>query len=1029
MKKFYLPFLLIVIALTGLNLDIQAQCYSDDPSLYDIDGSLFVNPSGCGSATVEIPPTMCMRITVPPQGAYYDFTYYAESYDGGLQVSAGFCIDDGSGNTYLPGLLPTGEYIDFSNDLLCIQYNRNFNRDWSGDITSAVLTYNKTKPTGGTVTANPTSSCEGGDVVFTASGFNYGFFKQFQYRWNGTGSWNNWSTNSPHTWESHNTSGNSLQVRAVIDNDGCIAYSSPVTHYIYDDPTVTVSGNDHSVCLGHTGSFTANGSGGIGATESYQWIRRVNGGSVVNLGTSATQNITFNSTGTWEIAVFYEKSGEGCDGIVSPTRTITVVGDPAELSDAVFSTSSICTGGNTSVNSELTGGTGTETPDWQYFNGSNWVNISNGTPAEFSYTGLNTSTLSITTTGNVALGNYDFRRKLNSTVGCNATSNYATLTIVADPSISIVGQGTTECVDATSGTTLYVNTNTGGGGSCSIQWQKSTIGSGAGFSNVPGATSTSLATGAITQDSWYRVQRSCTGSGCTNAVSGVIELSPAPGLPAVLDTTFGCGNTTINISPDSNYANTARVYSDQSLSNLLYTGVAYQTDVSGDYYITSYNSNSGCESSDSAVYLSSSPAFATSFIKSSVNNPHGYDVICHDGDNAFIQYMEPSDYDQYLYNWSNGEAGIGLYFLYPLSPGQYSVTVSDTSGNCSVVDNFEITEPPAITFDPPVIDEIDCYGGTGSISVNANNVYGDLYGGSVTYIWSNGNTGSTQSGLLAGGYTVTVQDDWYGNRCTASTSYTLSQPDSVKLSLITSYPCNTSGLYDQGVVTILADGGTPPYEYKKGAGGTYSSSNVYGNLLDNTSYTFYVRDANACEKSQTVDIDFPLQGEALGVCEFVYVSATGEGPLGTLECPTDLITGINIAEASSNRKRILLLAGNYTITETVEIPNNVSLDGSFENMGDYWRKNTGLTSTLNINPPEETAQTDIAHKIGIKAHNISNFSIKDLTVNVSGVSNNSRTSNGYGKSVYGLHISGASDYTITRVEVNTGNASSGANGA
>lgn len=1050
MRKFYLSFLLFVISLFAFNLEVKAQCYSQNPSIYDIDLSLFQNPADCNQeVTVQLPPTMCMQIVVPPQGAYYDFTYYQESYDGANLVSAGFCIDDGSGNTYLPNLLPTEYYVDYSNSYVCIQYLRTFTRDWSSAISSAVLKYKKTRPTGGWVTVSPTESCEDGDVYFTSTGFDHGFFERFQYRWNGAGTWTDWGTSNPLYWSSHNTGGGTLEVRAVINNDGCRSYSTPITHTIYDDPIVNVSGVDQSVCQGFTTSFTANASGGTGATESYQWVSVVNGGATNLLGSGQSQNFTFNTVGTWEIAVSYERSGEGCEGVISPVRTITVINNPPSLTNATFSTSTICTGGSTTVSSTLSGGTGTETPDWEYFNGSTWVTVSDGYPSEFTYSNETTSTLTINTTSNVSTGSYNFRRKLNSNVGCTTTSSVATLTIAPDPAVTLVDQGTpAECVDAATGTTLYVSSNTGGGGTCNIYWQKSTLGSGAGFSDIPGQTGSSLVTGAISQDTWFRVRKTCTGSGCTDAVSGVVALSPAPSAPTVMDTVWGCGATTINISHDTTYSNTARVYTDQALTNLVYTGTAYLTDVSGSYYITSYNSNSGCESGYTETYLSSSPAFSTAYVKSSINWPHGYDVICNGGNDAFIQYTDPNPYSpdiyNYQFNWSTGQAGIALFYQQPLSPGDYSVTITDTSGNCTVVENFTITEPPKISFDPPVIDNVNCYGGNdGSITVVANNTFGTTvgyaYGGLTNFYWSNGgysssnyqpnDTTDTQTGLVSGSYTVTVEDLWYGNQCLYSETFTVTQPDSLGLTPIIKYPCNVSGLYDQGVVTLYAEGGTPNYQYKNGAGGTYGPSNVFGSLADNTTYTFYVKDDNGCEKSVSVYIDFPQQGVALGVCDFVYVSATGTGPLGTLECPTDLITGLSIADASSNRKRVLLLNGTYTITQTVEIPSDVIIGGSYQNMGDYWRLNTSMPTILNINPSEENPLTDIAHKIGVRAYNESNFSIKDIVVNVSGYNNpNSQTTNGYGKSVYGIHISECNDYTITRVEVTTGNATNGADG-
>ena len=92
-----------------------------------------------------------------------------------------------------------------------------------------------------------------------------------------------------------------------------------------------------------------------------------------------------------------------------------------------------------------------------------------------------------------------------------------------------------------------------------------------------------------------------------------------------------------------------------------------------------------------------------------------------------------------------------------------------------------VTEPDAFTCNiGAVMGQIDVSsngGSDGSATVTAT---GSQSG--VTYMWSNSEVTTTISGLVAGGYTVTVSDDILAN-CTAVGSVTITQP---------APPCNIS---------------------------------------------------------------------------------------------------------------------------------------------------------------------------------------------------------------------------------------------
>ena len=92
------------------------------------------------------------------------------------------------------------------------------------------------------------------------------------------------------------------------------------------------------------------------------------------------------------------------------------------------------------------------------------------------------------------------------------------------------------------------------------------------------------------------------------------------------------------------------------------------------------------------------------------------------------------------------------------------------------------------------------YGATEDYSIVINNPL------SATYLWSNGSTSSSISGLSAGTYSCTVTDV---NSCNATASVTITEPSPLSIiESVTDVSCN--GLAD-GSVVLTITGGTAPY--------------------------------------------------------------------------------------------------------------------------------------------------------------------------------------------------------------------------
>jgi len=216
---------------------------------------------------------------------------------------------------------------------------------------------------------------------------------------------------------------------------------------------------------------------------------------------NTTTTLTSTEIGALTTSTYYRavvKNGV-CPSIYSDTVLITVVPQPT-LSTPIASNTSICEGGQTTLSSTLSNGTGTPFYQWQYNSGT-WTDIVDGIPTGAIYSVANsgnTSTLDIL--GITAQDNHQYRLLATITgTGCNtATSDPITIAVIA---IAVEGYITAndEFVCYNTGTILTLNDYEG-----SIQWQSSIISATTGFTNIPGEISATLFTGNLTQTTWFR---------------------------------------------------------------------------------------------------------------------------------------------------------------------------------------------------------------------------------------------------------------------------------------------------------------------------------------------------------------------------------------------------------------------------------------------------------------------------------------------------------------------------------------------
>ena len=231
-------------------------------------------------------------------------------------------------------------------------------------------------------------------------------------------------------------------------------------------------------------------------------------------------------------------------------------------------------------------------------------------------------------------------------------------------------------------------------------------------------------------------------------------------------------------------------------------------------------------------------------------------VALYDGSGTFVQgvlYGSPS-----AGNTPSGQvistsatSGCPTFVTIPNAPS-FETAPSGFANGTSIIRNPDATG----TWGPQI-------GG----SLNSCNVagQGSTGNGSVTYIWSNGDTTQDVSGLAAGNYSVTATNS-YG--CTATTSYVLSEP--APLNVITS-STNVNCLNDSsGTLGSVVTGGVSPYAFSWSNSST--TQNVSG-LLSGI-YCLTATDSNLCfiTVCDTIEIDSVLE---ISLVDSVGVSCNG----------------------------------------------------------------------------------------------------------------------------------------------------------
>ena len=183
-----------------------------------------------------------------------------------------------------------------------------------------------------------------------------------------------------------------------------------------------------------------------------------------------------------------------------------------------------------------------------------------------------------------------------------------------------------------------------------------------------------------------------------------------------------------------------------------------------------------------------------------------------------------------------------------LCVGSYQLVITDVNGctNQAPCDSITSIIVCGVGMND-VITNVTCAGDCdGSISVFPINANGGIY------VWSNGDTSSSISGLCAGTYCLDFEDI---NGCEFDTCYTIVEPTTLSLMLDSSSNETGVGTGD-GAIYLSASGGVPAYQFSIDGGLSYQASSDFTGLSAGT-YQICVIDVNGCETCDSVVISAP----------------------------------------------------------------------------------------------------------------------------------------------------------------------------
>ena len=309
-------------------------------------------------------------------------------------------------------------------------------------------------------------------------------------------------------------------------------------------------------------------------------------------------------------------------------------------------------------------------------------------------------------------------------------------------------------------------------------------------------------------------------NGCaSNATVTINSVGAATLSSSTTDASCGQANGTATITATGGVAPFTYLWSNGQ------TSATASNLASGSYSVTVTDKN-GCVSTTTVTVsdIGGATLYATTV-----------DAVCGQANGSATVTASGGMYP-YTYLWSNGQT---TKKAKNLVAGTYSVTVTDANGCASTI-SVIVNDIGAATLATTTIDA-SCGQANGSATVSASGGVAPY-----TYLWSDGQTSTTASNLIAGNYSVTVTDS---KGCVSTASITINDVTAaIQLTLsVIDASCGQAN----GSIAVTASSGTAPYTYLWSNGASTSSATN----LTSGNYSVTVTDKNGCLIDTAIDIN------------------------------------------------------------------------------------------------------------------------------------------------------------------------------
>jgi hypothetical protein len=382
----------------------------------------------------------------------------------------------------------------------------------------------------------------------------------------------------------------------------------------------------------------------------------------------------------------------------------------------------------------------------------------------------------------------------------------------------------------------------------------------------------------------FQYEFSVTGD-CTSNGSGAINISLSGGVePYTIDwvnPNIGTGNYKTGLN--------AGVYVVRANDSL--------GDVNNEFYINMIVSSGGCLSVSSVSATTCGQNNGTITI-SGTSTAYPITVSLYSG-SSVVQTATTVNGDVTFVN---------------LAAGIYRTYYEDYGGCSGYSESVIVNSSTPLDYGFFVVNDTNCFGATGKLQITG------LTGSApFTYLWSNGSTGTTITGLTASTYTVTVSDS---EGCSVTKAVEVFKAD--PLQIVSFQTVSPSCFAADGSVNLIITGGTGPYFYSGSNGTTLIS---YATNLTFTGFTpgsaiFTVTDSALCSVvgSTYLQADAGFSVLSIGTqnstCSVsggtITINVVGNGPfVYTLIKPDSSSESLTTTSTSQNYTD--LDSGDYTV--------------------------------------------------------------------------------------------------------------------